>query len=138
MGYLLEFDSSNKILRVTVDGELTDQGASDLYNSVREFLASEKVCGGILDLSPVTVLAVSSETVRRMAKNPRLFQGAQIRVIVAPRDLDYGLARMFQISRSEVHNGLHVVHTLNEAYKIHGLRSPSFTSVTRSERKNVA
>jgi hypothetical protein len=129
MPHVIEFDSEARIVRVTVDGELTDSGASDLYRSVHAFLTSHRVLGGILDLSPVESLAVAAETVRRLSKSPPLFETSQVRVIVAPGDLLFGMARMFQISRSEIHGELHVVHTLEEAYEIHGLTSPKFALV---------
>lgn len=126
MSHTLEFDPQERLIRVTFHGELTDDGASDLYWSVHNFLSSHEVRGGILDLSPVTSLAVALDTVRRLAKNPPLFKAPQVRVIVAPGDLIFGMARLFQISRSEIHSELYVVHTLDEAYKIHGLKSPKF------------
>ncbi len=129
MSHVLEFDSKSKIIRVTVDGELKDEGASELYWSVNSFLASHEVHGGILDLSPVTSLAVSLDAVRRLAKNPPLFKEPTVRVIIASSDLIFGMARLFQISRSEIHSDLHVVRSLEEAYEIHGLVEPKFEAV---------
>jgi hypothetical protein len=126
MSHVLEFDSEEKIIRVTVHGELTDACMSELYSSVHEFLSSHDVRGGILDLTPVTALSVSVEMVRRLAKAAPLFEPPQVRVIVASGDLVFGMARLFQISRSEIHSELFVVHTLDEAYRIHGLTSPHF------------
>ena len=129
MSQLIEFNAEAKIIRVTVVGELKDEGAEELYRSVHRFVAEREVRGGILDLSPVTSLTVSPETLRRLSKNPPLFPPEIVRVIVAPGDLIFGMARLFQISRSEVHSNLHVVHTLEEAYKVHGLQSPQFEIV---------
>ena len=126
MSHVLEFDAQERIIRVTVEGELSDEGASELYWSVHKFLLAHDVRGGILDLSPVTSVSVKMETVRALSKNPPLFQGAQVRVIVAAGDLIFGMARLFQISRSEIHSDLFVVRTLEEAYKIHGLVEPKF------------
>jgi hypothetical protein len=126
MSHVLEFDGHERIIRVTVQGELTDKGASDLYWSVQRFLSMHEVRGGILDLSPVTSLSVNLETVRALSKNPPLFQAPVVRVIVAAGDLIFGMSRLFQISRSEIHSDLFVVRTLAEAYKIHGLTSPKF------------
>jgi hypothetical protein len=126
MAHVLEFDPEEKIVRVTVSGELTDQGALELYSSVRLFTSTHDVRGGILDLSPVTSFAVGADGVRRMARNPPLFAPPIVRVIVAPGDLVFGMSRLFQISRSEVHSDLHVVHTLEEAYRVHHLTSPHF------------
>jgi hypothetical protein len=130
MPHAIEFESQKSMVRVTVHGELTDAVASELYASVHDFLSSNEVRGGILDLSPVTSLAITLDAVRRLAKMPPLFKPPQVRVIVAPGDLVFGMARLFQISRSEVHTDLHVVHTLEEAYKIHGLEAPIFNVIT--------
>lgn len=129
MPYIIEFDSQGRIIRVTVHGELTDEGAANLFTTVRKFLASQDVRGGILDLSPVTSLKVSLPTVRSLSKSPPLFKAPQVRVIVAPSDLIFGMARLFQISRSEIHSELYVVRTLQEAYDIHALSSPQFLPI---------
>jgi hypothetical protein len=129
MSHILEFDAEERILRVTVQDELTDAGAKDLYKTVQRFLSSNEVRGGILDLSPVKSLEMGLTTVRSIAKSPPLFAGPQVRVIVASGDLIFGMSRLFQISRSEIHSELYVVHTLDEAYKIHGLQSPHFKPV---------
>lgn len=129
MEVILEFDYGSRILRATVKGEMTDEGGGELYSCVQRFLKSEEVRGGILDLSEVTKLEVSAPAVVRLSKNPPLFGGSEIRVIVAPQDLTYGMARMFQISRSEIHGGLHVVHTSQEAYRILKLDKPEFKRV---------
>lgn len=129
MSHILEFDSEERILRVTVQDELTDAGATDLYKTVQRFLSSNEVRGGILDLSPLKSLEMGLTTVRSIAKSPPLFAGPQVRVIVASGDLIFGMSRLFQISRSEIHSELYVVHTLDEAYKIHGLKSPHFKLV---------
>jgi hypothetical protein len=134
MPYLVEFDSHAQIIRATVQGELSDSRAEELYETIRTFLSTNEVRGGILDLSPVTSLAVTLNTVRRLAKSPPLFKTPQVRVIVAEGDLIFGMARLFQISRSEIHSELYVVHTLQEAYKIHGLDSPQFVPVSETPR----
>jgi hypothetical protein len=136
MPYLVEFDSHAQIIRATVQGELSDSGAEQLYETVRTFLSTNEVRGGILDLSPVTSLAVTLSAVRRIAKSPPLFKTPQVRVIVAEGDLIFGMARLFQISRSEIHSELYVVHTLQEAYKIHGLESPEFVAVKATSPEN--
>jgi hypothetical protein len=126
MSHVIEFDAQERIIRVTVEGELSDKGASNLYWAVQKFLSAHEVRGGILDLSPVTSVSVSMDAVRALSKNPPLFPAPVVRVIVAAGDLIFGMARLFQISRSEIHSDLHVVRTLEDAYKIHGLVEPKF------------
>jgi hypothetical protein len=132
MSHILEFDRKTKVIRVTVQGDLTTEGILEVYQTVRQFLSGKEVRGGILDLSNVTSLNIPAELVRRFSKEPPLFQASQPRVIVATGDLVFGMARLFQISRSEIHTELYVVHTLREAYEIQGLKEPNFEAVPTS------
>lgn len=129
MSHVLEFDWQERLIRVAVQGELSDAGATELYWFVQRFVGTHDVRGGILDLSPVASLSVSLNTVRQLAKLPALFPGPMVRVIVAPGALMFGMARLFQITRSEIHGDLYVVHTMEEAYKIHGYKTLHFERV---------
>lgn len=53
------------------------------------------------------------------------------RVIVAPRDLVYGTARMFQVLSERTRKNVHVVRTLEQAYKILGIESPTFVPLPK-------
>ena len=140
MPHVLEIDATENVIRVSVYGDLAPAEVSDIFQRVRKFLSKTEIRGGILDLSNVRTLDIPADVVRRFSKEPPLFKGSQPRVIVAAADLVFGMARLFQISRSAIHDQLHVVHTMREAYDILGLKNPDFKTVPfeREHRENTA
>lgn len=50
MGFVLVFDAKNNILRVTVEGRLTDAIMSDGYGAAARYVLSHPPCRGIIDL----------------------------------------------------------------------------------------
>ena len=53
-----------------------------------------------------------------------------MRVIVVPIDFIFGLARMFQMLGEKTRPDLHVVRTLDEAYRLLQIESPEFRPVS--------
>ena len=53
-----------------------------------------------------------------------------MRVFVAPKDLIYGMARMFQILGEATRPDLPVVRTMDEAYSLLQVESPEFSPVS--------
>ena len=60
---------------------------------------------------------------------PPVFGGASLGVIVASKDLIFGMARMFSILGEESRPHLRVVHTMEEAYELLGIASPQFSRI---------
>ena len=129
MGFILEFDAKNAVLRATVDGVVTDEGLVDCNATVARYYASHPPCRGIVDFSKVTKFEVSSETIRRLASGTPAIPTENVRVLVTPTDVVYGMARMFQVLGEKTRPDLHVVRTLEEAYKLLQLKSPEFGPV---------
>jgi len=129
VGFILEFDAKNAVLRATVDGVVTDEGLVDCNATVARYYASHPPCRGIVDFSKVTKFEVSSETIRRLASGTPAIPTENVRVLVTPTDVVYGMARMFQVLGEKTRPDLHVVRTLEEAYKLLQLKSPEFGPV---------
>jgi len=129
VGCVLEFDAKNAVLRVTVDGLLTDKGLSDCNATVTRYYASHPPCRGIVDFSKVTKFEVSSDVIRRLASGSPAIPTENVRVFVTPTDVVYGTARMFQVLGEKTRPELHVVRTLEAAYKLLQLESPEFGPV---------
>jgi hypothetical protein len=130
MGFVMEFDVRNNILRVTIVGRLTDAILSDCYATIARDVASHPPCRGILDFSEVTNLEVSSDTIRQVAAAPPAFPTGHMRILVAPKALIYGMARMFQMLGEKTRPDLHVVHSIDEAYLLLQVESPEFGPVS--------
>jgi hypothetical protein len=52
---------------------------------------------------------------------------------VAAKDVVYGATRMFQVLSENTRKNVHVVRTLDEAYKLLGIESPRFVPVSTIE-----
>ena len=55
---------------------------------------------------------------------------SSLRVFVAPSDFIYGSIRRFQILSEKTRQNLHVVRTMQDAYKLLGIESPKFAPLT--------
>lgn len=83
------------------------------------------------DYSGVTEFDVSSGTIERIAKMQHVPVEAidVVDVVVAPKDLVYGLARMFSMIDEQRHPNVHVVRTIAEAYRLLAVDAPSFNPI---------
>jgi hypothetical protein len=129
VGFVLEFDARNNVLRVRFEGRLTDAILLDAYATVARYAASRAPCRGIVDVTEVTKFEVSSSAIRQMAGSPPAIPTENVRVFVASTNFIYGMARMFQMLGEKTRPNLHIVRTLNEAYLLLQLESPEFIPV---------
>jgi hypothetical protein len=129
MGFVLGFDARNKILRVTLEGRLTDAILIGSHAAAAEYVASHPPCRGIVDFTEVAKFEVSSFAMRELANGAPAFPPASMRVLVAPRDVSYGMVRMFQIFGETNRPNLHVVRTVDEAYRLLDVETPEFVPI---------
>ena len=132
MGFLLDFDSKNNILRVTLEGGVTDAIVLECYAAIAKRVAL-RPCRVILSFSGATEFQVSSVTVRHLAEVAPAVPAGYMRVCVCPQDFIYGMARMFQMLGEATRPDLRVVRTMDEAYSVLGVKSPEFVLVTKAE-----
>jgi hypothetical protein len=118
MGLALSFDGLHRILYIRFDGTITNAEASLYYKRLSEWFAAHGHCSNICDFSAVTSFEVSASKVRQLAANEPLVPDGNLRIIVAPQDLIFGYARMYEISGSNTRDHVHVVRTLAEAYRL--------------------
>lgn len=130
MAIVVDFDARNNILRGTMDGRMTRGILLDLYAVAAKYTASHPPSRGILDFSGVTGFEVSSEAIKQVAAAPPVFPAGYMLVLVTPKDIIYGLARMFQILSEKTRPDLQVVRTMDEAYRLLQVKSPEFRPVS--------
>jgi hypothetical protein len=128
MDCLIDLDPTHRVLRATVTTRaLTDEGLMDLYRLIERIATQGGPYSAIIDLSEVLAMRVSASTVETLAEsNPAVPEGTP-RVIVAKKDVVFGLSRMFELNRDSMHGQLHVVHSLDEAYVLLGVNSENFS-----------
>jgi hypothetical protein len=104
MSIRVNVDETRKLVEVVFEGELTGSDIADLMDRyLRDPYSALPL--GLFDLSDVTALGISSDSVRHAARrvaehvNSRLKEGKL--AIVAPRDVLFGMARMYEILRNE-------------------------------------
>lgn len=117
------------MLRLTFGKTLTKAILLAAYDATERFIATEGPCGGIVDFAAVENIEISAGDVRSISCRPAAFPAGMPRVFVAPRPVVYGMSRMYQIIRDDLAGDLHVVHTLEEANALLGLKSPAFKTI---------
>lgn len=127
MPFHFDFDPAYKLLRGRFDGLVDDESIKEYYRLAGEHAARLQPRGGITDFSAATSFEVSPETIRRLAHlTPAMADPSRPRVVVAPSQLIYGMARMFQTVGGDTRPRLHVVSTLEEAYALLQVQAPRF------------
>jgi len=130
MGFVLEFDAKNNILRATLEGRVTDAILLDYYGITARYAASHPPCRGIWDMSEVTNFDVSSKAIRQVAGTSPIISTGYMSVVVAPQDLLFGMMRMYQIISEETRPDLRVVRTMDEAYRLLAAEAPEFSPIS--------
>ena len=131
MGFRFEFDPTNRILLMRLEGRLTDELLADCYRAVRKYSTATDAMVGIWDMSAVTEFATSSEFIRQLASEEPAMPDAtrRPRIICVAGTVGYGLAHMFQIMGEPTRPLLRVVHNLDEALETIGIQSPHFEPI---------
>jgi len=129
VAYHFDFDSTNGIARCRLEGVISDQEVNDCYQDCADYVARTSPRAGVLDLSAVTFLNATPQTVRNLAALvPALPDPSRTRCIIAPSDHVFGMARLFEIEGEHTRPNLHVIRTAEEAWAILSVRKPHFNT----------
>jgi hypothetical protein len=122
MAFAFDFDPIHQILRSSFSGKVDD---GDLLNHTR--MASLLVTSldprfAIIDLSGADPFEPTANGLRALAKLPPAMPKIdRPRVVVAPSDHMFGMARIFEIEGETTRPSLHVVRSVREAWAILGV-----------------
>jgi len=135
MNHIIDLDPTHRALRVTVTtSALTDNELTNLYRSIQRFASQGGPYVAILDLSQVTRMPVSANTITALAASAPAVPGGGRHVIVAKEPIAFGLSRMFELSRNATSEQLQVVRSIDEAYSLLGVNSGGFSQRLFPER----
>lgn len=127
MDYQVDLDPAELVIRLTVRAEiLTPELADDIYACLSRLGSRGGPYAAIYDLSGVISTTLPTELVRTYARRAPVLPKGRTQVLVGKQPAIYGLARLFQICRESIGSEFEVVHTLEEAYELIGVR-PNFT-----------
>jgi hypothetical protein len=129
MAYQLDYDTANKIMRISADGVMTDEALLGGYSALRTCNASYSPSSCIMDYTKVRKVALSNNAIRLLAKEPPALSIERLQVTVVPEQLMFGFARMFQALSYETRPNLRVVRSLEEALSLIGVKSPTFSPI---------
>ena len=126
--FRLDFDATNKIIRISFEGEETGQVLQAAHAALRSCWERLGPWPCIVDLTGVTEATFPSDAVRTIAQSQPVVSMDCLLVAVAPKDVSYGLARMFELLIHEERGPyVRVVHTMDEALDLIGVKSPTFS-----------
>jgi hypothetical protein len=130
MSYRFDFDSKHRIIRCRFEEAVNDQILKEYYGVAAKCSTLNAPCAGILDMSAVTSIAVSHQTIRELANLPPTIRDpASPRFIIAPSPQIFGMARMFELQGQETRPNLHVVRSEKEVWAILGVQDPRFEPI---------
>jgi predicted phosphodiesterase len=134
MSFALFFDSKYRVLLVKFGRALTRQALEAMVQAAREFAAVHGNCDGIVDFSAVEKLDVDVSYLRAYGGSPRVMAGAR-RVLVAPDDEMFGIARLYGLhqSTSQGEEPM-IVRSLQAAYDLLDLKDPDFQPLQITRR----
>jgi hypothetical protein len=127
MHYVIDLDPAARIVRVTVDGVLTDELLMETYGTLERLVSGESSYSGIFDFSKVVEDLVTSEGITDLARKAAIILSGKLRVVVAGTPDLHGLFRMYEMSRDGMRADLQVVGSIDEAYRLFGVHPEDFS-----------
>ena len=115
-------DPSRRLVRTVAWGELTNQDLLEHQAGLRQDRDFDPKFDQLVDLTRVSRIEVTSEGILELAEATVFDRGVR-RVMVAPADALFGMARMFQALRDAAGEQHHVVRTLAEARELLGIEA---------------
>jgi hypothetical protein len=117
MAWSYEIDPARRLVHVRVVGMLCDQDLLDGDAELRGDPDFDPAYRQLVDLREADGTAVTSEGVRELARKPSLFLPGAKRAIVVASDLGYGMARMFELMRSNRSGEIRVFESFDDALR---------------------
>jgi hypothetical protein len=111
-------DKTIGLIRTTAAGRVTGDELVAYYHRLRSHPDFRSSLNEIFDLTDVTEANVDGADVRRLSGVTEEFtvRGVAVKVaIIAPRDLEFGLARMYEMLQSRSRNDVRVFRDRAEA-----------------------
>ena len=122
MAFVFDFDPTHQILRSTFSGQVNDDDFLNHQRVGAQLVTSLDPRFAIIDLSAADPFEVTTDGMRALAKLPPVMpQMERPRVVIAPADHMFGMARVFEIEGEVTRPNLHVVRSVKDAFAILGM-----------------
>jgi hypothetical protein len=128
MDWHIDLDPTHNVIRLTVTARVvTVRMAEDCYTALAQFASGGGPYAAIYDFSRANSTTLSTDMVRGYARRTPAVPLGRPHVVVGKEPHIFGLARVFQMCRDFIGQEFEVVHTVEEAYAIVGVRREDFT-----------
>jgi hypothetical protein len=119
MAYHFDFEPTHRLLRGRFEGSVDDEELAAFCKEAGQKIALTDPLCELTDFTEVTRFKTTPEQIRWLAKTGHsLPDPTRPRVIVAPDDLVFGTARMYEMEGEGSRPHVYVVRTLKEALAI--------------------
>ena len=115
MAYEVRIDPERRLVEIKATGTVTDDDVRSMNDRMRGDSSIAPDFDQLFDASEVSEMTLSSKEVRAMSAREPFFSTPSRRAVVAPDDLGFGMARMFELSRGELAGEIRVFRTRREA-----------------------
>jgi hypothetical protein len=132
MPHHFEFDREHRLLLGCIEGDLQDADALAYDEGYRHYVAKLDPSAGLTDFSGITAFSASGNVIRSAARTPPPYKTPIPWFFVAPTDMLFGMARMYQIISSDTRPRLQVVRSREEVFATLGIENPKFERVRPS------
>ena len=127
MSCAFDFDSTNRILRSRLAGQVSDEEFIDFYRGISRRVIHLRPSAGIVDLSGVTSFDVSVQVMGALATLPSVVQDPNfLRIVIAPSSETFAMMRMFGTAAGQAHPNVKVVQTERDAWALLSVNAPRF------------
>jgi hypothetical protein len=127
MSCAFDFDSTNRILRSRLAGQVSDEEFIDFYRGISRRAIHLSPSAGLVDLSDVTSFDVSVQVMGALATLPSVVQDPKfLRIVIAPSSETFAMMRMFGTAGEQAHPNVHVVQTERDAWALLSVNAPRF------------
>jgi hypothetical protein len=122
VAFVFDFDPIHQILRSIFSGQVSDETLLNHQCIGALLVTSLDPRFAIIDLSAADPFAVTAAGMRTLAKlPPPMPKTDRPRVVIAPSDHTFGMARIFEVAGEATRPSLHVVRSVREAWAILGV-----------------
>jgi len=118
MGTEFSIDASQRLVIVTFKGRIDMEEREHIDSLILAHPDFDPSFSEIIDCRLVTPGNVSADTVRATSRRESIFNPTATRVVVAPQDYVFGLARMGQALAEQTTPNVVVVRTMAEALEV--------------------
>ena len=124
----MNVDVQRGIVYSSFEGTLNDHELVAHRDRIKDHPDFNPKFSEIVDFSRVTELKVTVGFINAMAKSSSIFSPTSKHAVIAPHDLTYGIARMYQMLAEDTRPNVAVVRSIAEARSFVGIEPAGETS----------